>query len=614
MSPLFLRRKAAVKLPLKLAFISVVFCATLLFSRFSERKHDASVRVESGREGFISRHVLAIPYKERPLIVGENGTIRINETLASNGTEKIHECTPPAYHEFPPDAFTTKQRAQGAIILHTILVVYMFYALAIVCDEYFVSSLDKICERLGLSEDVAGATFMAAGSSAPELFTSIIGVFIAKGDVGVGTIVGSAVFNILFVIGLCGILAGQVVHLNWFPLLRDSLFYSLSVIALILSIFDGNVSWYEALIMLILYAIYIVIMRFNTRIQAYAEARFGKQEEDASIMPGPGKIYGQNYEKFQNEENGQIPNGAVVKADEYFARPSRKLSFEDACFKLMITRLFRPITRFRAAAKIIMIERKRLLRDPAFLKRQKWRTYSVDGSMPSYTKAIRNCLSIAEDPETDDIFQLPSLKSGPLFIARWVVGIPIKSLLYFTVPDCRKDRWARWYMATFGMSIVWIAAFSYVMVWMVALMGYTMGIPDSIMGISFLAAGTSIPDAMASVIVARQGMGDMAVSNTIGSNVFDILMGLAFPWFIKTALVSPGLTVHINSNGMIFSVLLLFLTVLITIGVIHFTGWQLNKRLGMIFLAVYAVFLTFSICIEFNVFGYVNPPMCSEYD
>uniref|UniRef100_A0A671NNN3 Sodium/potassium/calcium exchanger 3-like n=1 Tax=Sinocyclocheilus anshuiensis TaxID=1608454 RepID=A0A671NNN3_9TELE len=68
----------------------------------------------------------------------------------------------------------------------------MFYALALVCDDYFVPSLEKICERLHLSEDVAGATFMAAGSSAPELFTSVIGVFITKGDLGVGTIVGSA--------------------------------------------------------------------------------------------------------------------------------------------------------------------------------------------------------------------------------------------------------------------------------------------------------------------------------------------------------------------------------------------------------------------------------------
>ncbi len=37
------------------------------------------------------------------------------------------------------------------------------------------------------------------------------------------------------------------------------------------------------------------------------------------------------------------------------------------------------------------------------------------------------------------------------------------------------------------------------------LVGFTMGIPDSIMGITFLAAGTSVPDAMASVMVAKQG-------------------------------------------------------------------------------------------------------------
>jgi len=41
-------------------------------------------------------------------------------------------------------------------------------------------------------DDVAGATFMAAGGSAPELFTSIIGVFISKDNVGIGTIVGKS--------------------------------------------------------------------------------------------------------------------------------------------------------------------------------------------------------------------------------------------------------------------------------------------------------------------------------------------------------------------------------------------------------------------------------------
>lgn len=63
---------------------------------------------------------------------------------------------------------------------------------------------------LNMTNDVAGATFMAAATSAPELFVNVIGTFITEGDIGVGTIVGSAVFNILAVAACCGIGAGMV--------------------------------------------------------------------------------------------------------------------------------------------------------------------------------------------------------------------------------------------------------------------------------------------------------------------------------------------------------------------------------------------------------------------
>lgn len=86
--------------------------------------------------------------------------------------------------QFPTDLFSLAERRQGAVILHITGLVYMFVALAIVCDEFFIPALDVITENLGISEDVAGATFMAAGGSAPELFTSVIGVFISFDDVG----------------------------------------------------------------------------------------------------------------------------------------------------------------------------------------------------------------------------------------------------------------------------------------------------------------------------------------------------------------------------------------------------------------------------------------------
>ena len=74
---------------------------------------------------------------------------------------------------------------------------------------------------LHLSPDVAGATFMAAGSSAPELATSVIGVFVAKDDIGVSGVVGSAVFNITLVIGVCALSAQHAITLSWYSLCRQ---------------------------------------------------------------------------------------------------------------------------------------------------------------------------------------------------------------------------------------------------------------------------------------------------------------------------------------------------------------------------------------------------------
>ncbi|GFY77199.1 hypothetical protein TNIN_463641 [Trichonephila inaurata madagascariensis] len=50
-----------------------------------------------------------------------------------------------SYHEFPPDLFTHTQRARGAVIIHIAVIIYMFYAVAVVCDDYFVASLEECC-------------------------------------------------------------------------------------------------------------------------------------------------------------------------------------------------------------------------------------------------------------------------------------------------------------------------------------------------------------------------------------------------------------------------------------------------------------------------------------
>lgn len=55
------------------------------------------------------------------------------------------------------------------------------------------------------------------------------------------------------------------------------------------------------------------------------------------------------------------------------------------------------------------------------------------------------------------------------------------------------------------MSVVWISIYSYLLMWMITVIGYTFHIPDTIMAIIFLAFGVSMPDAIASWIVVKNG-------------------------------------------------------------------------------------------------------------
>ncbi|KAF7667634.1 hypothetical protein LDENG_00054620 [Lucifuga dentata] len=444
-----------------------------------------------------------------------------------------------AINEFPEDIFTLEQRRHGAVLLHVFCAIYMFHALAIVCDIHFVPSLEKISQNLQLSQDVAGATFMAAGSSAPELFTSLIGVFITKGDVGVGTIVGSAVFNILVIIGLCGIFSGQPISLTWWPLFRDAVFYILSILVLILVIYDEKVLWWETIILISMYGIYIIIMKFNRSLCNLVERHCSSGGQPCLSSLRRTTAVG----TIGDCDNDMVPlkpdscavagqDSGVMMVDELMNLHPHQLSFSEASLRLLITPHFPPFTRLRMAGHMVINERQRLIwarggleeggaageeglggngswgRENGTAAEGSRQPLEGDGEQGggAQPKEEEEEEDEQEDGEEENSAFKPFIMPVGWWVrVKWLLSWPVSVLLYFTVPDCNLPRWEHCYLLTFLSSTLWIALFSYLMVWMVTIISYTLGIPEVIMGITFLAAGTSVPDCMASLIVARQG-------------------------------------------------------------------------------------------------------------
>ena len=87
----------------------------------------------------------------------------------------------------------------------------------------------------------------------------------------------------------------------------------------------------------------------------------------------------------------------------------------------------------------------------------------------------------------------------------WALGLPINILFFFTIPDVKKESCRKFAGFSFVLCIVWIGVTSYILVWMVTIIGYTFMIPDTVMGLSLVAFGSSVPDCLSSLFVAQKG-------------------------------------------------------------------------------------------------------------
>lgn len=205
-----------------------------------------------------------------------------------------------------------------------------------------------------------------------------------------------------------------------------------------------------------------------------------------------------------------------------------------------------------------------------------------------------------EEEDGDDIEEMMMIPEDMKGKIIWFCCSPVYAHLYYCTPKPSEGKYCNCfprYIACFLTSLLWIAIYSTILVWLVTEIGAIFGFPEIIMGFTVLAAGTSIPDLVSSMAVARAGQGDMAVSSSIGSNIFDILVGLPIPWLVKILLVEgianadPNFLVVIKSPYIPFYVFLLLIMVAAVVITIHLMKWMLNKWLGVVMVVLYIIFL-----------------------
>ena len=164
------------------------------------------------------------------------------------------------------------------------LLLFIAGLLALVAGaELLVRGASKLALSFGISPLVVGLTIVAFGTSAPEVAVSAGAVLAGRSDIAIGNVVGSNIFNVLFILGLSALITPLVVNVQ---LIRQEVPILIGAAVLLVALtLDGRLDRLEAGLLCVLLLAYTVFLVLQSR----AETRAARDEYAGEFKPaGPG--------------------------------------------------------------------------------------------------------------------------------------------------------------------------------------------------------------------------------------------------------------------------------------------------------------------------------------
>lgn len=580
---------------------------------------------------------------------------------------------------------------------------YSFFCQALVCEEYFVPALNVVIDRFKIPDDVAGATLMAMGTSAPELFCNLIALFATHTvDAGVGTIVGSDLFNMFMICGGSAIVGGTL-ELDWTVLAREIIFYCLSIALLYWTLADQIVLPFEAWVLVGAYVFYAVVCcvqkpimekcapKAAERLEHAAapvidhtaedsspeKAEIGVSKADAIAdlkKPLRGNVVdvgrrttgtGRLEKIAQHAQLGMYSGYVTERAKLHLAgghvwyRCYAVLT-EDDDGKPTFTRceshalaqtvlepgIARKATSWHHEKGDTLIDQFLHMGEMRDVKAEEIGSVELEGDkvFNVYLHAAMNPIVFQCDTKQDrdewvkkltevvdkvakelgpeairrmshvsmgehmehvkhDLWHIPPTATGKLL---WLIELPANIAFMYTIPDVKVPEFERFYALSILMFLIWLPILSYIMVTALNSVSEAWGLSPALMALTVGAAGTSFPDFFASLIVAKQGQGNMAVSNAFGSNIFNIFFASGLPWALymttwadddsMAKASSSGVRgIFVPSDDVVQGVITLAISVILFIAVMTAKKFVLTPAIGWFFAACWALYIVYAV-------------------
>jgi cation:H+ antiporter len=165
--------------------------------------------------------------------------------------------------------FVPAPRFLFAELLLTLLLFFAGLAALVFGSSLLVQGASKMALSLGVSPLVVGLTIVAFGTSAPEVAVSVGAALNGTNDIAIGNVVGSNIFNVLFILGVSAMIVPLIVHVQ-FIRQEVPIMIGASVLLMALTLFDGILSRLDGVLLFGLLVAYVVFLIVQSRRQTKA--------------------------------------------------------------------------------------------------------------------------------------------------------------------------------------------------------------------------------------------------------------------------------------------------------------------------------------------------------
>jgi len=405
---------------------------------------------------------------------------------------------------------------------------FVFVALALVCDDFLCPAIEAICEHFNVPEDIAGASLLALGSSAPEIVMNALGTMTGKIELSLPAVLASGLIGFGFVPPLCAAVAPaagpsdgawwrrRTMTLRTWPILRDSVAYVVVVTFLFISSADGEMSLGESGALVAAYVAYMAVVcgphfagyLCGPRGRANSYERVIAEADEAAAAPNPLRD-----EAKEAADDDDDDDDADVPDDEAAKSP-----------------LHSPSKIFKAAPK----------------------------SPPHSPRSLRRFFQPleVETPALDEEPERRGIGETAVAWASWPMGHALRFTVPFPAPEtgwlspayvgCAEAKWRVW--AGLGASLIWVGLLANAALWTAQDASLALGLSPALAGATLLAWGAQIPDVLGSVSMSRSGLADAAVANAAGSQVLNVAIGTGLPFFISTLVTGDAIVLGASAS------------------------------------------------------------------